>query len=99
MGEGWGVKPGLCDTTKNFRLVVEGLGPPLRERYSQRESLARDMAPQTHKRATTEQTDNKQRRTAREALKEASETDFSKYLKNTGGDREKDGGRERERER
>ena len=29
MGEGWGVKPGLCDTTKNVRSVVEGLGPPL----------------------------------------------------------------------
>jgi hypothetical protein len=72
---------------------------PKRERYGQRESLARDKAPQMHKRATTEQTDSKQRRSARDALKEASETDFSKYLKNTGGDREQDGGRERERER
>lgn len=52
-----------------------------------------------HKRATTEQTDSKQRRSARDALKEAFETDFSKFRKNTGDGRELDGGRERERER
>ncbi len=69
------------------------------QHYSQRESLARDMAPQMHKRTTTEQTDNKQRRTAREALKEVTQRDYSKYLKITGNENEKDGGRERERER
>lgn len=69
------------------------------QQYSQRESLARDMAPQMHKRATTEQTDNKQRRTAREALKEVTQRDYSKFLKITGNENEKDGGRERERER
>ena len=75
----------------------EGDSDRRKQHYSQRESLLRDIAPAAmQRRATTEQTDRKQRMSAKEAMKEVAETDFSKYRSPAAKERE---GWEMERER
>ncbi|KAB2837267.1 MAG: relaxase/mobilization nuclease domain-containing protein [Caedimonadaceae bacterium] len=77
----------------------EGDSDRRKQHYSQRESLLRDIAPAAmQRRATTEQTERKQRMSAKEAMKEVAETDFSKYRSPAA--KERDGWEmERERER
>lgn len=71
-----------------------------RERWSQKEELQRDLAPAMHRRDTTEQTDRKQRKSAKDAMKEVFEKDFSKSRAPSSLTHEKDrDGWERERER
>ena len=69
------------------------------ERYSQRESLLKDIAPELAKENTKEQTDRKKRKAAKMSSKELLSTDFSKFAKKQESGLEQDNSWDRERER
>ena len=70
-----------------------------KERYSQRENLLKDIAPELAKERTKEQTDRKKRKAAKMSSKELRDTDFSKFAKKSDHGHENDNSWDRERER
>ena len=68
-----------------------------KERYSQRESLLKDIAPELAKERTKEQTDRKKRKAAKMTSKELFSTDFSKFAQKPDHGHEKDNSWDRER--